>query len=81
MKQYQLFLNSPEICFIWNKAEMLLILQSVNAALAEKLIAERNKEYQTTKRISKSLEQITRGLNRQAVSVPPRGTTAEMKQV
>lgn len=58
-----------------------LKFQSVNATLAEKLIAERNKEYQVAKRISKSLEQVTRGLNRQAVSVPPRGTAAEMKQV
>lgn len=49
--------------------------------LAEKLIAERGKEYQVAKRISKTMEQITRGLNRQAVSVPPRGTAAEMKQV
>lgn len=53
----------------------------MNATLAEKLIAERNKEYQVAKRISKALEQVTRGLNRQAVSVPPRGTAAEMKQV
>lgn len=44
-------------------------------------MAERNKEYQVAKRISKALEQVTRGLNRQAVSVPPRGTAAEMKQV
>ncbi|VDM51270.1 unnamed protein product [Toxocara canis] len=56
-------------------------MQSVNSTLAEKLIAERNKEYQVAKRISKSLEQITRGLNRQAVSVPPRGTAAEIKQL
>uniref|UniRef100_A0A183EBM5 Suf domain-containing protein n=1 Tax=Gongylonema pulchrum TaxID=637853 RepID=A0A183EBM5_9BILA len=30
------------------------------------LIAERNKDYQVAKRISKSMEQVTRGLNRQA---------------
>uniref|UniRef100_A0A0K0DNE5 Suf domain-containing protein n=1 Tax=Angiostrongylus cantonensis TaxID=6313 RepID=A0A0K0DNE5_ANGCA len=52
--------------------------KSINPTLAEKLISERNKEYQ---KIAKQLEAVTRGVNRQAVSVPPRGTAPEMKQV
>lgn len=34
-----------------------------------------------SKKIAKQLETVTRGVNRQAVSVPPRGTAPEMKQV
>ncbi|KAJ1347103.1 hypothetical protein KIN20_002069 [Parelaphostrongylus tenuis] len=55
--------------------------KSVNPTLAKKLISERNKEYQFPKKIAKQLEAVTRGVNRQAVSVPPRGTAPEMKQV
>ncbi|CAI4231019.1 unnamed protein product [Auanema sp. JU1783] len=55
--------------------------KSINPTLAEKLIAERNKEYQAAKKVTKSLEAVTRGINRQAVSVPPRGSTQELKQV
>ncbi|KAJ1361978.1 hypothetical protein KIN20_021376, partial [Parelaphostrongylus tenuis] len=55
--------------------------KSINPTLAEKLISERNKEYQVSKKIAKQLEAVTRGVNRQAVSVPPRGTAPEMKQV
>ncbi|VDM85546.1 unnamed protein product, partial [Strongylus vulgaris] len=55
--------------------------KNINPTLAEKLISERNKEYQVSKKIAKQLETVTRGVNRQAVSVPPRGTAPEMKQV
>ncbi|TKR77992.1 hypothetical protein L596_018872 [Steinernema carpocapsae] len=55
--------------------------KSVNAQLAEKLISERTKDYQSARRVAKALESMTRGINRQAVSVPPRGTSTEMKQV
>uniref|UniRef100_A0A0R3S461 Suf domain-containing protein n=1 Tax=Elaeophora elaphi TaxID=1147741 RepID=A0A0R3S461_9BILA len=80
-KVYQRGVVTPMINIEQLWAEYCAYEKSVNATLAEKLIAERNKEYQVAKRISKSLEQVTRGLNRQAVSVPPRGTAAEMKQL
>ncbi|KAL3995495.1 Suppressor of forked protein (Suf) family protein [Acanthocheilonema viteae] len=80
-KVYQRGVVTPMVNIEQLWAEYCAYEKSVNATLAEKLIAERNKEYQVAKRISKSLEQITRGLNRQAVSVPPRGTAAEMKQL
>lgn len=80
-KIYQRGIVTPMVNIEQLWAEYCSYEKSVNATLAEKLIAERNKEYQVAKRISKSLEQITRGLNRQAVSVPPRGTAAEMKQL
>ncbi|VDN02352.1 unnamed protein product [Thelazia callipaeda] len=80
-KIYQRGVVTPMVNIEQLWAEYCAYEKSINATLAEKLIAERNKEYQVAKRISKSLEQITRGLNRQAVSVPPRGTVAEMKQL
>uniref|UniRef100_A0A8L7T3U5 Suppressor of forked protein, putative n=2 Tax=Onchocercidae TaxID=6296 RepID=A0A8L7T3U5_BRUMA len=80
-KVYQRGVVTPMVNIEQLWAEYCAYEKSVNATLAEKLIAERNKEYQIAKRISKSLEQVTRGLNRQAVSVPPRGTAAEMKQL
>uniref|UniRef100_A0A1I8A424 Suf domain-containing protein n=1 Tax=Steinernema glaseri TaxID=37863 RepID=A0A1I8A424_9BILA len=56
--------------------------KSVNSQLAEKLISERTKDYQNARRVAKTLEGMTRGINRQAaVSVPPRGTSTEVKQV
>lgn len=55
--------------------------KGINSTLAEKLIGERNKEYQIAKKVTKQLETVTRGINRQAVSVPSRGTTQELKQV
>jgi cleavage stimulation factor subunit 3 len=49
--------------------------------LAEKLINDRNKSHQNARRVTRLLEQYTRGINRNAVSVPPRGLPAELKQV
>ncbi|MFH4974280.1 hypothetical protein AB6A40_000989 [Gnathostoma spinigerum] len=80
-KIYQRGIVTPMVNIEHLWSEYCAYEKSVNVTLAEKLIAERNKEYQVAKRISKLLEQITRGLNRQAVSVPPRGTAAEMKQL
>ncbi|VDN53119.1 unnamed protein product [Dracunculus medinensis] len=80
-KVYQRGVITPMVNVEQLWAEYCSYEKSVNATLAEKLIAERNKDYQVAKRTSKSLEQVTRGLNRQAVSVPPRGTPAEMKQL
>ncbi|EGT53338.1 CBN-SUF-1 protein [Caenorhabditis brenneri] len=55
--------------------------KGINLTLAEKLIVERGKEYQNARRVEKDLQLMTRGLNRQAVSVPPKGTSTEAKQV
>uniref|UniRef100_A0A8R1DTG2 Suf domain-containing protein n=1 Tax=Caenorhabditis japonica TaxID=281687 RepID=A0A8R1DTG2_CAEJA len=64
---------------IWN--DYCAYEKAINMTLAEKLIAERGKEYQNARRVEKELQNRTRGLNRQAVSVPPKGTATEMKQV
>uniref|UniRef100_A0A7E4VB61 Suf domain-containing protein n=1 Tax=Panagrellus redivivus TaxID=6233 RepID=A0A7E4VB61_PANRE len=55
--------------------------KSVNINLAEKLVADRVKDYQHVKKVLKQMELLMQGINRQAISVPPRGTQAEQKQI
>lgn len=55
--------------------------KGINATLAEKLITDKNKDHQNARRVTRLMEQFTRGLNKNAVSVPPRGTPTELKQV
>ncbi|VDO98253.1 unnamed protein product [Soboliphyme baturini] len=64
---------------IWG--EYCTFEKSVNSVLAEKLIADKGRDYQNARRVSKAMENVTRGLNRNMISVPPRGTPPEMKQV
>jgi len=64
---------------LWN--EYCSYERSVNQALAEKLINDRNKDHQNARRVARLLEQYTRGLNRSLVSTPPRGLPTELKQV
>ncbi|GMT16615.1 hypothetical protein PFISCL1PPCAC_7912 [Pristionchus fissidentatus] len=80
-KVYQRAIVTPMVNIEKMWEEYQAYEKSVNPTLAEKLIMERNKDFQISRRISRQLEQITRGINRQAVSVPSRGTVTEMKQV
>uniref|UniRef100_A0A1I7TA54 Suf domain-containing protein n=1 Tax=Caenorhabditis tropicalis TaxID=1561998 RepID=A0A1I7TA54_9PELO len=78
---YQKALATPmhNLDAIW--ADYTAYEKAINMTLAEKLIAERGKDYQNARRVEKDLQTMTRGLNRQAVSVPPKGTASEAKQV
>ncbi|CAP22079.2 Protein CBR-SUF-1 [Caenorhabditis briggsae] len=78
---YQKALATPmhNLDTIW--ADYCAFEKNINMTLAEKLIAERGKDYQNSRRVEKDLQAMTRGLNRQAVSVPPKGTASESKQV
>ncbi|CAB3404733.1 unnamed protein product [Caenorhabditis bovis] len=78
---YQKALSTPilQLDSLWN--DYCAYEKSINMTLAEKLIGERNKEYQNARKVEREMESITRGLNRQAVSVPPKGTATELKQV
>ncbi|KRX50656.1 Cleavage stimulation factor subunit 3 [Trichinella murrelli] len=53
---------------------------SVNPVLAEKLIADKHRDYQSARRVMKEMETVMRGLNRNKVSVPPRRTLSEFRQ-
>ncbi|KAL3093072.1 hypothetical protein niasHT_022522 [Heterodera trifolii] len=79
-KIYRRGLSTPmaNIEQLWN--DYCAFERGINSTLAEKMIAEANKDYQTARKMTKQYEQVTRGINRQAVSVPPRGLSAEMKQ-
>uniref|UniRef100_A0A914X8Q0 Suppressor of forked domain-containing protein n=1 Tax=Plectus sambesii TaxID=2011161 RepID=A0A914X8Q0_9BILA len=80
-KVYQRGIVTPMLNIEQLWAEYCSFEKSINATLAEKLIAERTRDYQAAKRVSRQLETATRGLNRQAVSVPTRGSAAELKQI
>uniref|UniRef100_A0A914I989 Suppressor of forked domain-containing protein n=1 Tax=Globodera rostochiensis TaxID=31243 RepID=A0A914I989_GLORO len=79
-KIYRRGLSTPmaNIEQLWN--DYCTFEKGINSTLAEKMIAEANKDYQIARKMAKQYEQVTRGINRQAVSIPPRGTSAEMKQ-
>jgi cleavage stimulation factor subunit 3 len=64
---------------LWN--DYCTYERSVNQTLAEKLINDRNKDHQNARRVARLLEQFTRGLNRNLISTPPRGSPLELKQV
>ncbi|UYV69572.1 CSTF3 [Cordylochernes scorpioides] len=55
--------------------------QGINATLADKIIQDRSRDYMNARRVAKEYEAVTRGLNRNAPSVPPQGTPEEIKQV
>lgn len=38
------------------------------------------KNRQVARKVAKQYEMVVRGINRQAISIPPRGTSTEMKQ-
>uniref|UniRef100_A0A1I8BZ39 Suf domain-containing protein n=1 Tax=Meloidogyne hapla TaxID=6305 RepID=A0A1I8BZ39_MELHA len=63
---------------LWN--DYCSFEKSVNQALAEKMISDIKKDYLNASKVAKQYEQIVRGINRQAISIPPRGTTTEIKQ-
>uniref|UniRef100_A0A5S6R1X7 Suf domain-containing protein n=1 Tax=Trichuris muris TaxID=70415 RepID=A0A5S6R1X7_TRIMR len=63
---------------IW--VEYCVYEKSVNQFLADKLIGEKSREYQLSRRVSRAMEAVARGINRSLVSVPPRNTPQEVRQ-
>lgn len=55
--------------------------QNINPIIAEKMAIERSRDYMNARRVAKELEAVTRGLNRNAPSVPPTAHAEEIKQV
>jgi hypothetical protein len=58
-----------------------LLLQSINEHIAEKMIADRSRDYMNARRVAKEYEAVTRGINKNALSVSPQGTAEEAKQL
>ncbi|CAB3367662.1 Hypothetical predicted protein [Cloeon dipterum] len=55
--------------------------QNINPIIAEKMGMERSRDYMNARRVAKEFEAATRGVNRNAPSVPPTGAAEEVKQV
>lgn len=55
--------------------------QNINPIIAEKMSIERSRDYMNARRVTKELEVQIRGINRSAPSIPPCGTSDELKQV
>ena len=55
--------------------------QGINPMIAEKLTAEKSRDYMNARRVAKEYEAITRGLDRGFLSLPPCGSIEEIKQV
>lgn len=71
-------------CCLWLYTYILLkqlLLQSINSLIAKKMIDDRSREYMSARRVAKEYEVATRGLDKNAPSVPPQNTYNEMKQV
>ncbi|XP_013416686.1 cleavage stimulation factor subunit 3 isoform X2 [Lingula anatina] len=54
---------------------------SINPLIAKKMTEDRGRDYMNARRVAKEYELVTKGLNRNAVSVPPQNTPDEAKQV
>jgi len=80
-KVYQRAVITPiiNIELLWK--EYSTFEQNVNPLMAERLTAEKSRDYLNARRVAKEYEAITRGLNKVAPSIPPTGTTEELKQI
>lgn len=61
--------------------DYMLFEQNINPIIAERMAMERSRDYMNSRRVSKEFELTTRGINRNAPSVPPTGHPEEVKQV
>lgn len=59
----------------------LFNFQGINSIIAKRMIDDHSREYMSARRVSKEYEVATRGLDKNAPSVPPQNTFAERKQV
>lgn len=55
--------------------------QSINPIIADKMTNDRAKEYMKARQVASEYQVVTRGLNRNAPSVPPVGSADEVRQV
>ncbi|RWS21643.1 cleavage stimulation factor subunit 3-like protein, partial [Leptotrombidium deliense] len=55
--------------------------QGINQIIAEKMIADRSRDYMNARRVAKEYEAVTKGLNRNAPSLPPSSRPEDLKQV
>ncbi|CAB0031503.1 unnamed protein product [Trichogramma brassicae] len=80
-KVYQRGVVNPMINMEQLWKDYMAFEQNINPIIAEKMAVERSRDYMNARRVAKELEAATRGLNRNAPSVPPTGHPDEIKQV
>ena len=54
--------------------------QSINPIIADKMTNDRAKEYMKARQVANEYQAVTRGLNRNAPSIPPTGSSEEVRQ-
>lgn len=54
---------------------------SINPLISKKMQEDRSRDYTNARRVAKEYEVVTKGLNKNAPSVPPQNTPDEIKQV
>ena len=59
----------------------ILFEQTTNPIIAEKMTAERSRDYMNARRVAKEYEACTRGLVKSSPCVPPTGSQDELRQV
>ena len=60
---------------------LYLLFQSINPLIAKKMQDDRGRDYTNARRVAKEYETVTKGLSRNAPSVPPQNNPEEVKQV
>jgi len=80
-KVYQRAIENPMVNIETLWKDYINFEQGINPIFAEKATQERSRDYMNARRVAKEYEAVTRGLNKQAASVPPTGSTEENKQV
>ncbi|KAI8772672.1 cleavage stimulation factor subunit 3-like [Biomphalaria glabrata] len=80
-KVYQRGVTNPmiNIELLWK--DYTAYENSINNLIAKKMIDDRSREYMSARRVAKEYEVATRGLDKNAPSVPPQNTYNEIKQV
>ncbi|CAG5134130.1 unnamed protein product [Candidula unifasciata] len=80
-KVYQRGVTNPmiNIELLWK--DYTAYENSINSLIAKKMIDDRSREYMSARRVAKEYEVATRGLDKNAPSVPPQNSYNETKQV
>lgn len=77
----RMLFNIPTFIIKIKSCWFLIFIQAINPIIAEKMSIERSRDYMNARRVAKELEVQIRGINRNAPSIPPCGTSEEQKQV
>ncbi|KAG7295482.1 hypothetical protein JYU34_021678 [Plutella xylostella] len=80
-KVYQRAVITPIVGIETLWKDYIAFEQSINPIIAERMAMERSREYMNARRVSKELETVTRGLNRNMPATPPTVDREEIKQV